>query len=120
MATRRKRQTNILHDQTNGTVTISHGSSSKPQNTGFFGGGFTNTGASSSKRRRRRLRARAQQQAAQLKPMLKLKRRQSVGLQKMQRLKQEPRQKPQNEHVLKRRYAHRLKKIRHIDRLLKR
>ncbi|EPF64454.1 S-type pyocin domain-containing protein [Pseudomonas syringae] len=65
MATRRKRQTNILHDQTSGTVTISHGSSSKPQNTGFFGGGFTNTGASSSKRRRRRLRARAQQQAAQ-------------------------------------------------------
>ncbi|AVB23920.1 S-type pyocin domain-containing protein [Pseudomonas syringae pv. syringae] len=65
MATRRKRQTNILHDQTSGTVTLSHGSSSKPQNTGFFGGGFTNTGASSSKRRRRRLRARAQQQAAQ-------------------------------------------------------
>ncbi|WP_238986425.1 S-type pyocin domain-containing protein [Pseudomonas syringae] len=65
MATRRKRQTNILHDQTSGTVTISHGSSSKPQNTGFFGGSFTNTGASSSKRRRRRLRARAQQQAAQ-------------------------------------------------------
>ncbi|RXU33742.1 S-type pyocin domain-containing protein [Pseudomonas syringae] len=65
MATRRKRQTNILHDQTSGTVTISHGSSSKPQNTGFFGGGFTNTGASSSKRRRRRLRALAQQQAAQ-------------------------------------------------------
>ncbi|WP_116887011.1 MULTISPECIES: S-type pyocin domain-containing protein [Pseudomonas] len=65
MATRRKRQTNILHDQTSGTVTLSHGSSSKPQNTGFFGGSFTNTGASSSKRRRRRLRARAQQQAAQ-------------------------------------------------------
>ncbi|WP_235205063.1 S-type pyocin domain-containing protein [Pseudomonas syringae] len=65
MATRKKRQTNILHDQTSGTVNISHGSSPKPQNTGFFGGGFTNTGASSSKRRRRRLRARAQQQAAQ-------------------------------------------------------
>ncbi|WP_154597770.1 S-type pyocin domain-containing protein [Pseudomonas syringae] len=65
MATRKKRQTNILHDQTSGTVNISHGSSPKPQNIGFFGGGFTNTGASSSKRRRRRLRARAQQQAAQ-------------------------------------------------------
>ncbi|WP_080394607.1 S-type pyocin domain-containing protein [Pseudomonas syringae] len=60
-----KRQTNILHDRTSGTVNISHGSSSKPQNTGFFGSGFTNTGASSSKRRRRRLQARAQQQAAQ-------------------------------------------------------
>lgn len=38
MATRKKRRTNILHDQTNGTVNISHGSSTKPQNTGFFGG----------------------------------------------------------------------------------
>ncbi|KAA8713083.1 hypothetical protein [Pseudomonas cannabina] len=64
MATRKKRQTNILHDRTSGTVNISHGSSPKPQNTGFFGSGFTNTGASSRKRRRRRLHARAQQQAA--------------------------------------------------------
>ncbi|WP_162886435.1 hypothetical protein [Pseudomonas syringae] len=120
MATRRKRQTNILHDQTSGTVTLSHGSSSKPQNTGFLEaallileplavnaeGGVYGREHNSKQRR--------------LKPMLKLKRRQSVGLQKMQQLKQEPRQKPQNEHVLKRRYAHRPKKIRHIDRLLKR
>lgn len=56
MASRDKRQINYLPDQTSGTVTISHGSPSKPQNGGFFGGGFTNTTSrSGSKRRRLRL-----------------------------------------------------------------
>ncbi|MCD5992062.1 S-type pyocin domain-containing protein [Pseudomonas sp. CDFA 602] len=63
MAIRNKRQTNLLKDTSTGTVNISHGSSSKPQNTGFFGSSFTNTGSSSRKRRRRRLHARAQQAA---------------------------------------------------------
>ncbi|KPB55285.1 hypothetical protein ALO43_101064 [Pseudomonas tremae] len=52
--------------------------------------------------------------------MLKLKRRQSGRLQNMQRLKQERRQKLQNEHALKRKYVRRPKQIRPIDRLLKR
>lgn len=63
MAIRKKRQTNLLKDTTTGTVNISHGNSSKPQNTGFFGSSFTNTGSSSRKRRRRRLHARALQAA---------------------------------------------------------
>ncbi|MEE4691444.1 S-type pyocin domain-containing protein [Pseudomonas alliivorans] len=63
MAIRKKRQTNLLKDTTTGTVNISHGGSSRPQNTGFFGSSFTNTGSSSRKRRRRRLHARAQQAA---------------------------------------------------------
>ena len=65
MATRIKRQTNLLHDTTTGTVNIGHGGSSKPQNSGFFGSGFTNTGSSSRKRRRRRQQALARQRAAQ-------------------------------------------------------
>ncbi|EGH08213.1 hypothetical protein PSCFBP3800_05365 [Pseudomonas syringae group genomosp. 3] len=55
-----------------------------------------------------------------LKHMLKLKRRQSGRLQNMQRLKKELRQKLQNEHGLKRKYVRRPKKIKPIDRLLKR
>ncbi len=65
MATRRKRQTNVLHDNTTGTVNITPSSNPAPQNTGFFDRGFTNTGSSSRRRRRRRLHARARQQAHQ-------------------------------------------------------
>lgn len=64
MATRRKRQTNVLHDNTTGTVNITPSSNPAPQNTGFFDRSFTNTGSSSRRRRRRRLHARARQQAA--------------------------------------------------------
>lgn len=63
MVTRKKRQTNLLHDTTTGTVNIGHGGSAKQPNIGFFGGGFTNTRGSSKKRRRRRKLAIAQQRA---------------------------------------------------------
>lgn len=53
MASREKRQINFLPDNTSGTVNISHGSSPKPQNSGFFGSGFTNTTSRSSSKRRR-------------------------------------------------------------------
>ncbi len=65
MATRRKRQTNVLHDTTTGTVNISPSSNPAPQNTGFFDRSFTNTGSSKRRKRRRRLHAQARQQAAQ-------------------------------------------------------
>ncbi len=65
MATRRKRQTNVLHDTTTGTVNISPNSNPAPQNTGFFDRSFTNTGSSKRRKRRRRLHAQARQQAAQ-------------------------------------------------------
>ncbi|MGV6396547.1 S-type pyocin domain-containing protein [Pseudomonas caspiana] len=63
MVTRKKRQTNLLHDTTTGTVNIGHGSSAQRPNIGFFGSGFTNTRGSSRKRRRRRQQAIAQQRA---------------------------------------------------------
>ncbi len=63
MVTRKKRQTNLLHDTTTGTVNIGHGGSAKQPTIGFFGGGFTNTRGSSKKRRRRRKLAIAQQRA---------------------------------------------------------
>lgn len=67
MATRKTRQTSTLSDTTTGTVNIVQGHVPTSQNSGFFGGGFTNTHSSSGKKRRRRLHARAQQQAAQAK-----------------------------------------------------
>jgi len=63
MVTRKKRQTNLLHDTTTGTVNIGHSSSAQRPNIGFFGSGFTNTRGSSRKRRRRRQQAIAQQRA---------------------------------------------------------
>jgi hypothetical protein len=63
MDTREKRNAGYLHDTSSGTVNITHGGSAPSSNTGFFGGGFTNTGGYGKKRRRRRQRARARARA---------------------------------------------------------